>query len=150
MRLSFSKDGLSQRPTTNGSSSRRGAHSTEGRRQCIFRRSQRAARQMVEGSDLIFWIILFAIYLYHNTRSKWVRNEIKMSRRITWSLCWRITPWNPTDWEEATASPFFLHFRRAILLWSAFAARGPLRILLFTHMLCILEPSLLLLPHFSS
>lgn len=46
LRQSFSKDGLSQRPTTNNSS-RRGAYSVEGRRQCLFKRSQRASRIMM-------------------------------------------------------------------------------------------------------
>ena len=54
LRLSFNKDALSQRPTTNGSS-RRAVFSQDGKRQCIFRRSQKAARQMMDNSgDLIF------------------------------------------------------------------------------------------------
>ena len=58
LRLSFNKDALSQRPTTNNSS-RRAVFSQDGRRQCIFRRSQKAARNIMDNSgDLIFWFDL--------------------------------------------------------------------------------------------
>ena len=64
LRLSFNKDALSQRPTTNASS-RKAVYSQDGRRQCIFRRSQKAARQLMDGStDLVFWCSL----IYFSTK----------------------------------------------------------------------------------